>query len=143
AILIYKDKLPVGVLTAKDIVGRPHNLIIDCMGENPVADINTGPEDALKLMAKYKTDVLSIYDKNVFVGLVYKNDILEQLVQTVEMQRHVMNSVVHDLRSPVNSITGIAGVLKDTLKEKETVELLLLAERSCQYANNLINQLLL
>ena len=79
AIVIMEEEQYFGVLTATDIVRKPHIIAIDCICNKTGVDPSTSISNALFLMKRDYTDVLPVFEKNKFNGLVFKSDILEYL----------------------------------------------------------------
>lgn len=79
AVVVKEDTNYVGTLTATDILHKPHNLVIDCITEKHNLHADTTVCNALKIMKKLKSEVLPVYKEDLFIGLVYKNDLVEYL----------------------------------------------------------------
>lgn len=67
----------LGILTPLDALQHPHNLVIDCLTRKPVATLPCSVDEALQIMQTEHVEVLSVYQDSEFVGLVFKNDLLE------------------------------------------------------------------
>jgi len=79
AIVIMEEEQYFGVITAMDIVRKPHIIAIDCICNKTEIDTDISISDALFYMKRDFTDVLPVFDKKKFIGLVFKGDILEYL----------------------------------------------------------------
>jgi len=79
AIVIIEEEQYFGVLTATDIVRKPHIIAIDCICNKTEIETDTSINNALFLMKRDFTDVLPVFEKKKFIGLVFKSDILEYL----------------------------------------------------------------
>lgn len=90
AVVVHENEKYVGVLTAFDIIKRPHNLVIDCLSEKQSIDSETKIVKAIEIMRKSNADCLPVFNKNSFIGIVYKNDLLEYLtVYNKELEEKV------------------------------------------------------
>jgi len=81
AVVIMEDEQYFGILTALDIVRKPHIIAIDCICNKTNIDSDTTINDALYYMKHDYTDVLPVFEKKQFIGLVFKSDLLEYLNQ--------------------------------------------------------------
>lgn len=141
--LVVMDKgVYVGLLTPRDVVIKSHNLVIDCILPKPSLSSKDVLENALDLMKSENTDVLSVIDEGIFVGLVNKTDIMLLLNKiNLERQEHI-RTIVHDLRNPIANISGLAEMLRINL-EKDKQELLGYAEDACVFASDILDDLLM
>lgn len=48
----------------------------------------------------------------------------------------------HDMRSPINGIIGIGGLLRETVEDEETVDMVSLMEQSAIQLNRMIDEIL-
>lgn len=140
--LVVMDKGEfVGLLTLRDVVIKAHNLVIDCILPKPSITSQDFLENVLNLMISEHADALSVIDEGLFVGVVYKNDLMFLLQKVnLERQEHI-RTIVHDLRNPIANISGLTEMLKlnsDSAKQ----ELIGYAEDACAFANDIINDLL-
>lgn len=79
AVVIMEEEQFFGVLTATDIVRKPHIIAIDCICDKTKIEIDSSLDNALSYMKRDFTDVLPVFEKNKFIGLIFKSDILEYL----------------------------------------------------------------
>lgn len=79
AIVIMEEEQFFGVLTATDIVRKPHIIAIDCICDKTKIEIDSSLNNALSYMKRDFTEVLPVFEKKKFIGLIFKSDILEYL----------------------------------------------------------------
>jgi signal transduction histidine kinase len=142
AIVVMEEGVYMGVLTADDLVARPHNLVIDCISTKPGLAPNNSILEAINIMKQYNVTVLPVYDRGTFLGLIYYGDILECLSRIIEDQKIIVQSVAHDLKNPIANIYSLATLLKENLVKDEDLELVAYTMEACGYATGIINDLL-
>lgn len=91
AVVIMEDDQYFGVLTTIDIVKKPHILAIDCISLKSNIKTDTTVSEALFLMKRDFTDVLPVFDKKIFVGLIFKSDVLEYFNERNQELQHEVN----------------------------------------------------
>ena len=143
AIVVMEDGNYLGVLTADDLLARPYNIIIDCVSNKPEVLSSHSLLEAIDLMKQSKVRVLPVYVREGFSGLIYYDDIIEYLSTIIDEQRCIVQTVAHDLKNPINSILGLSSLLRGNLVKEENIELLNFADQACNYATEIINDLLL
>jgi len=79
AIVIMEEDQYFGVLTAIDIVRKPHIIAIDCLCDKTAIDLDCSLDIALSKMKYENTEVLPVFDNKKIIGLVFKSDIVEYL----------------------------------------------------------------
>ncbi|RXK86554.1 sensor histidine kinase [Filimonas effusa] len=143
ALVVMDQNKPVGMLTANDVLRKPHNLVIDCMMPKPGVSPVQSVREALSLMRQTHTDALPVYDdSNTLMGVIYKNDIVDYLCQAVEKQQSMVQLMVHDLKSPLANIISINELLQHEVHKEEDRKLLDYSKQSCEIATDIINDLL-
>ena len=142
AIVVMDNGECMGLLTAGDIVRHAHNLIADCISEKPFVSPKQPISDILHLMRQYDTHVLPVHDKEQFLGVVYHDDISEHFFRTIDEQKYTVQSIAHDLKSPITTIMGLTALLKEIANSPEHLELIAYTEQACEYATDIIGDLL-
>lgn len=99
AVVIKEDKSYIGVLTASDILKKPHTLAVDCLSAKPSVTHDADVNSVLALMQASKVDVLSVYNRDEFIGLVFKNDLLEYLKTSNEKLQHCVKERTVELET--------------------------------------------
>jgi signal transduction histidine kinase len=142
ALVVMEQGKYLGLLTPRDVVLNAHNLVIDCVVPKPSVSPQNFLKDVLNTMVAENTEALSVFDEESFVGVVYKTDILLLLHKINQEQQEHIKTIVHDLRNPIANISGLAEMLKfDTAGERQ--QLIGYAEDACDFANEIINDLLI
>lgn len=145
ALLVLEDKKPLGILTAIDIVKRKQTLVIDCMTHKPFVQPDHTVEQVLHLMKGAGYSVLPVQDnKTNFIGAIYIDDIVDFLYTKAEKQQAVVQSMVHDLKSPLANISSISEMLQQEDNDpEENKQLLSYVGLSVDIAKEIVNDLLL
>ena len=71
----------MGILTSSDIIESKHNLVIDCLHDNPRIDCEQDIELVLKVMNDSHNFVLPVFDGDVFIGIVLQASITDFLFE--------------------------------------------------------------
>jgi two-component system, OmpR family, phosphate regulon sensor histidine kinase PhoR len=100
AVVITENSEFLGLLTVKDVLVKSHILAIDCISEKPRLQQNTNIFNALCLMQQNNLDVISVYNNKDFVGLVFKDEIISELVSINES----LNEQVLNLKNELNDL---------------------------------------
>lgn len=141
ALVVMENGKYIGLLTPRDVVLKAHNLVIDCITNKPTITPYSFLEEVLNTMIEENTEALPVFDEGKFLGVVYKTDISLQIHKTNQQQQEHIKTIVHDLRNPIANISGLAEMLKfDSPNERQ--QLIGYAEDACNYANEMINDLL-
>jgi PAS domain S-box-containing protein len=118
-----------------DIIQRPHNLVIDCISPKSVLYAECDLETALQIMQKEQTDVLPVYNKDRFEGLLFKSDILEFLMaQNTELENKVQERT-ELLRKSTENIKASEQVLKALFNSTQSVIFLVSSEYEILFFN--------
>lgn len=142
ALVVMEEGKYLGLLTPRDVIVKAHNLVIDCVLPKPSISSKDFLENTLSLMVSESTEALSVVDDGVFVGVVYKTDLM-LLLNKINLERQEqIRTIVHDLRNPIANIAGLTEMLKFNL-EKDKQELVGYAEDACDFANAIIDDLLM
>ncbi|MBD3422208.1 MAG: CBS domain-containing protein [Chitinivibrionales bacterium] len=71
----------IGLLSTNDVVRSPRNLIIDCLQDKPPVDVDDLIENVLQLMKRMGCNVLPVFEKQEFYGVVLQSDIVDYLLE--------------------------------------------------------------
>jgi signal transduction histidine kinase len=144
ALLVIEKCKPMGLLTAVDLVKKKYPLIIDCLVPKPAVQEQDTVEEVLQVMKRSNFSVLPVQDaESNFVGAICIDDIVEFLYRKTEKQQAVVQSMVHDLKSPLANISSINEMLQQDIDPQENKELLSYVGLSVNLAREIINDLLL
>lgn len=89
----------LGILTPLDVLQRPHNIVIDCLKEKPIATIPCSVDEALQIMQTEHEEVLSVYQGGKFEGLVFKNDLLEFVRTKRRELEHEVTQYMNEMKA--------------------------------------------
>jgi signal transduction histidine kinase len=142
AVVVMENDKHIGILTSYDLMVKHHNLVIDCIKTKTTVTAELSVKEALNIMKAEKTEVLPVYDNGSFTGVIFKNDILDTLQQTIEEHSELVSTIVHDLKTPIANIIGLTSLLKLNVAKEDNKRLLTFAEEACKQATALINDLL-
>lgn len=141
AVVIMDDE-PIGLINANDLLAKTHHLVIDCLSEKPKLSRDTKIAEALKLMLDSHSEILPVYEDKKMIGVLHKADMTNHLVDSLERHKQDLQSVVHDLKTPISNIMGIVGILEEMLEDPDHTEILSMAKTACTNAHNLVHELL-
>ncbi|GAA4461114.1 hypothetical protein GCM10023093_05180 [Nemorincola caseinilytica] len=143
AVVVMENGTVHGILTATDLLSRPHNLVIDCISPKPTVTPTHSINEVLYVMRGSKFRILPVCENNSFVGLISYDDLIEFMSRIIDEQKTIVQSIAHDLKNPISSIMGLSSLLRSNLMKEENIELLDYTDKACQYASEIINDLLL
>jgi len=93
-------------------------------------------------MKQTRNHILPVFDNNQFIGIIHIDDLLTHIYQTIEDQKNNLWGVTHDLKNPIYNIMSLASLLKSGLEPEEVEELALKTEEACNYAIEIISDIL-
>ncbi len=79
ALVVFDKEKFIGVISIADLAKKTHNLVVDSITEKPSIQVDCPVNDALEIMTEKMIDVLPVWKDDVFLGLVFKNDLLNYL----------------------------------------------------------------
>ncbi|AOM78791.1 ATP-binding protein [Pedobacter steynii] len=142
-LVVLDENMPVGVLTSVDLARKHHMIIMDCLSPKPTVNKGDMISKVLDVMKNSGHDVLLVYDEETFLGTISQHDILNHLHANLNRQRLSLQSVAHDLRSPIASIKMLGNMLQDNLILVENKQLVDYLNQSCDFAQKIIEDILL
>lgn len=142
-LVVLDENMPVGVLTSVDLARKHHMIIMDCLSPKPTVNKGDKISKVLDVMKNSGHDVLLVYDEETFLGTISQHDILNHLHANLNRQRLSLQSVAHDLRSPIASIKMLGNMLQDNLILVENKQLVDYLNQSCDFAQKIIEDILL
>jgi signal transduction histidine kinase len=144
ALLVLQKQKPVGLLTAIDLAQRKQFLVADCLVPKPVIRVENTVEEVLQVMKRSSFSVLPVHDADSnFIGAIYIDDIVDFLFLKTEKQKAVVQSMVHDLKSPLANISSINDILQHETDPEENKQLLNYVGLSVDLAKEIVNDMLL
>jgi signal transduction histidine kinase len=144
AIVIMEDDQYFGVLTAMDILRKPHIIAIDCICNKTEIETDTSISDALFLMKRDFTDILPVIEKKKFIGLVFKSDILEYLNEHYQELQNEVEQQTKNLEEQNSEFKIKIQQQKQELEkitEQRTKELIDLVETKEKFIRIIIHEL--
>lgn len=142
-LVVLDENMPVGVLTSVDLARKHHTIIMDCLSPKPTVEKGDKISKVLEVMKGSGHDVLMVYDQQTFLGTISQHDILNHLHANLNRQRLSLQSVAHDLRSPIASIKMLGNMLQENLILVENKQLVDYLNQSCDFAQKIIEDILL
>jgi predicted transcriptional regulator len=80
-VVVMENSAYKGILTPKDIVKSPYNLIIDCLSEKPHIGPDFVIDDVFRIMKETQNSVLPVFQKDKFLGVICRADIMDFLIE--------------------------------------------------------------
>ena len=113
-----------GILTANDLIERPHKLVIDCLTDKPKLSPDDSILAAMDLFSKDKSVALPVFNKEKFIGVVEKKQLLLSLKEKIVLlhkkslisensKSQFLRNLSHEIRTPLNVILGFLNILAD------------------------------
>ena len=113
-----------GILTANDLIERPHKLVVDCLTEKPKLNPDDSILAAMDLFSKNKSVALPVFNKENFIGVVEKKQLLLSLKEKIILlhkkslisensKSQFLRNLSHEIRTPLNVILGFLNILAD------------------------------
>ena len=154
----------VGILSSQDIIKKPYILAGDCVSERIRMQKKSEIEEVLNNMQTNGYNELPVFDDNIFVGVICKNDIVEFLeaftkklihevdIKTKELQElnvtkdKFFSIIAHDLKSPFNNLLGLSEVLMENIRIIDIDEIenhVISINKTARNAFNLLEDLLM
>jgi signal transduction histidine kinase len=93
-------------------------------------------------MQDYDTDVIAVMNKGVFMGLVYKDDLIVYLLKNNQDKDKQIHTIAHDLKNPISAIEGMVELIKMEQNETLRIKYLNYILQACSDSNNIISNLL-
>ena len=130
-VVIDEDCSFHGILTVKDLIERPHKIVIDCITKKE--HITTG-ETTSSFLNKFDRNscfVLPLFHENKFIGVIEKRTIIERLKTKVKelhdsslisynVKKAFLNNLSHEVRTPLNGLIGFLEVISLLDEDKVT-----------------------
>lgn len=98
--------------------------------------------DILRLMKENNTDNVNYFENGYIIGSIYKDDIVQRLIEIIDSYEASVENIVHDLKHPIANIQGINYLLRSERKGWEKDVLIAKSDESCKYATDLLNDFL-
>ena len=129
-LVVMDDRMEyLGILTPSDLIKRPHKIVIDCLTEKENLQANETITEALEKFQKHKCSILPVFKEGRFVGIVYKNELVNALrnkitelykrsVISQNVKTSFLQSLSHEIRTPLNWILGFLEIISDMNEEE-------------------------
>jgi predicted transcriptional regulator len=125
-VVVKDDGKFVGILTLRDMLNNPHNLVIDSYSVKPVIDCNDDYLPVLLLMSQQNFEFLPAMKEGTFQGVVSKtklledflqneneantNDLILELKKELSLKNKFVSIISHDIKKFVHAGAGQPGV---------------------------------
>lgn len=169
ACVVFDKEKYLGVLSFKDLVLNPFEHVVDCMSDKPAINTENEIASALHTMIEYSFEVLPVFKNDKFLGLLFKNDIVEYLNElnreleikvrekTAELEKATklaeeneklksafLANLSHEIRTPLNSIMGFSEfLLQEDISKDKIIEYSQIINKSCERLFLIIDDVLL
>jgi len=134
----------IGLLTLSDIIKRPHNLVIDCLGPKPELHEKDNVFETLEVMLKENYFVLPVFssENSEYLGIVRYSDILQEVYSLKSLPAEIkienpigdpdleglkhsfIHELYHNTKNPIQIIYSTLEMIKD-ISETRGIESLL------------------
>ena len=111
----------LGILTPADIVKSPHMLVGDCLHEKPRIDAEDTLGYSLKLMAMHNLQMLPVFQKGKFVGILCQRKIADYLTEHHADLEQQVTSRTEELTKEIDRRSLAEQQLQISLAEKNTL----------------------
>ena len=112
ALVVKNNDKYYGILTPFDLLGHSCKIAANCINKKPIIKIDQSLYDALNVMKENNYEVLEVFKDTEFCGLLYKNDIVEFLIESNDEKDQIIHDIAHDLKNPIASIQGMVELIK-------------------------------
>lgn len=131
-LVVFHEGQYLGILTPRDILCRPHKLVIDCLSKKERLNSSDLLEVALSRLKKVETLALPVYDGDRYEGVISKEHLIDMLHEQIEALEQKVNNtrgvktgflknLAHEIRTPLNGIVPFLEILS-TLNTDEMQE---------------------
>lgn len=142
AVVVLEENKPIGILTAANLALKQYHLVIDCLTSKPTVTSTELISVVLNLMETTRNTALPVTYEGSFYGIIKQTDILTYLHTSHEKQKVALLAAAHDLRSPIAAISMLGTILKANPALSEHQYLIDKLEQTCDYAQVLIEDIL-
>ncbi len=116
------DNKYYGVLSATDIIERPHKLVIDCITKKDCLYLNDTYSTIINKFYASKSAALPVMKGSKFLGVIEKNQIIKELESSIndlynksvisqKAKKYFLNNLSHEIRTPLNGILGFLEII--------------------------------
>jgi K+-sensing histidine kinase KdpD len=113
-----------GILTSNDLLEHPHKLVIDCMTEKEIIQMDDSFEVVLGKFKQTQSEVLPVYHDMEFIGILEKTNLLVEFKDIIEkiqiktsdfpdLKTSLLHNLYHEIRTPLNHVLGFMNVLNE------------------------------
>lgn len=132
---------PVGLITFNDLsVGATS--VSGCLYQKPFVAPGQKVIDIANLMQKNDFEILPVKENGKFLGVIKSKDLLYALAKEVKKHQLLFQHVAHDLRNPIGDVLGIFTLLKDSVTDQDSLEIIGYGHESCSQAIAMLDELL-
>ena len=128
-LVVFDNDEYTGILTPRDLIERPHKLVIDCLVEKGRLISDEPILRVFDTFVKSKSPALPVFDGGKFIGIIERDKLInnmrnkieqlyEQSLITNQTKDFLLNNISHEVRTPLNSLLGFMEIIAD-LKEGE------------------------
>jgi len=140
-VVLNDENKPIGVITYYDFLKNPAGLVEDSSFVKPRISPQHKIIEAFRVMAKEGCNILPVYNKNDFVGIVSHAELSYAIISQCKGYRQLFKKVIKNLRSPIANLLGITKLLESDIDKSEKAEIVELANKSCKNAFTILGEL--
>jgi signal transduction histidine kinase len=128
-----------GILSSVDLLKKPHFIAIDCVSNRPKIDVEDNIEEVLNSINDSEYNELPVFEKNIFLGVVCKKDIVYYLKSIITLNNQLAEKEInqnrlnlvrdrllliisHDLKSPFHNIIAFTELLDESNNDLTALE---------------------
>ena len=121
-VVIDNDNKYYGILSATDIIERPHKLVIDCITKKESLYLSDSYSIIISKFYSSNSAALPVMKESDFLGVIEKNQIIKELENSIndlynkslisqKAKKYFLNNLSHEIRTPLNGILGFLEII--------------------------------
>lgn len=133
AVVIDDNNKFQGILTAYDLIKKPHKIVIDCLTEKEKITTDDRMPSIIEKFNKCHCPALPLFRETNFIGILEKRNIIVGLrgkiddlrnksIISEELKYRFLSNLSHEVRTPLNAILGFLDILLRLDKEEINIE---------------------
>ena len=142
AFVVEDEQNVYGYFTRTDLFRKTGRTALDYIDNQPSVERNSNLHDVYKLMQDCDTDVIGVMNNGIFMGLIYKDDLIVYLLKNNQDKDKQIHTIAHDLKNPISAIEGMVELIKMEENESSRTKYLNYILQACSDSYNIISNLL-
>ena len=140
-VVLDDENRGVGLITHQDFLNNPGGKVKECNFIKPSITADLKIDEVLDLMTVSYSDTLPVVKDGDIIGVINQRELTLYLIKELKRYKVIIQSVVSDLRGPINNLIGINSLLKENIQKSENIELLELTKQVCDNAMDILDEL--